>query len=432
MDGSGADDTLNADAVLAGGLESSSKDDLGDTGEVLGSRVENDKGVLASQLKNNWGETLGSTGSDMMSHRLRSDKGNMANPRVRGQMVGGLRPARDSLDQLRIMAVCDESSPGDAGEPLARPRSLLRDLDDDAVAGKERADDGAQHVVEGVVPADEGGDDAEGLVVDRVALVHHEEVGWAAFGAESLFAMGKRPLDLLDRDKNLAELRINHRLATVQPGNLANLLGIVQHILHQTPQHGPPLLKGRLAPLLLGVPRARDGAVNGRGRRRVHEAEELARRRGVALDGGAAGELDAGLVDGRVGLRELGRGHGVAAGWDWGGQAGDADQDEGEEDGESGCDEGDDGFTGRVFISLVVSSSIGRSSNSREVKLLGSIRIEAPPKQHHHARLVRSHSCLFFSLDSLNKESIRTRRSKGPLKQIHSPRRKRSCRASSA
>lgn len=64
---------------------------------------------------------------------------------------------------------------------------------DDCVSSEEGADYGPDEVVEGVVPGNGGGHDAEGFVDDAVLFVHHEEVRWAARWEEGLFAVVKGP-----------------------------------------------------------------------------------------------------------------------------------------------------------------------------------------------------------------------------------------------
>lgn len=180
VDGAGGDDALDADAVLAGGLEGAPEDDVDDARQVAvfaaAGGLEDDEGVLAAELGDDGREALGGAGGDVVGDGLRADEGDVADSRVRRQVAGGFGPANDRLDELRVVAVGDEGAAGNVEEVAAGPGRLLRHLDEDGVAGEERADDGAHEVVEGVVPADERGDDAQRLVVHRVALVRHEQV----------------------------------------------------------------------------------------------------------------------------------------------------------------------------------------------------------------------------------------------------------------
>lgn len=300
------DDALDADAVLAGGLEGAPQDDLCYAREVAGGRVEHDEGVLAAQLGHDGRQAPGRAGGDVVRDRLRADEGDVAYARVRGQVPCRLGPAGDGLDEGGIVAVGGQRPAGHLCEVGARPGRLLRDLDDDGVAGEEGGHDGAHHVVEGVVPGHEGRDHAQRLVVDRVSLVRHEEVRGPARGPQRLLAVQQRPLDLLDRDEDLAQLRVNHGLAAVETCDSANVLGVVQDVLHEGAEDGSALAKRRLPPCLLGGGRGGDGAVDSVRRGGVDETEELARGRGVALDGRGPGDFDAGLLNCRLGFGKFG------------------------------------------------------------------------------------------------------------------------------
>ncbi|KAK1238367.1 hypothetical protein MKX07_006513 [Trichoderma sp. CBMAI-0711] len=353
VDGARGDDALDADAVLAGGLEGAPEDDVDDAAQVAGGGLEDDEGVLAAELGDDGGQALCGAGGDVVGDGLRADEGDVADARVRRQVAGRLGPADDGLDEARVVAVGDEGAAGNVEEVAAGPGRLLRDLDEDGVAGEEGADDGAHEVVEGVVPADEGGDDAQRLVVHRVALVRHEQVRRPARRPQRALAVRQRPLDLLDRHQDLAQLRVHHGLAAVQPRDAADLLGVVHDVLHQRPQHRLSLVKRRRGPGLLRFRCRGDGGVDAIFRRGLDGAEELARRGRVALDGGAAGDPNACVLaddDGRGGggggrvlllLGEGGRRDDVAArardcGCDGGG-AGGADN----EAADDGRDEGD-------------------------------------------------------------------------------------------
>ncbi|KAH6605612.1 hypothetical protein Trco_004765 [Trichoderma cornu-damae] len=169
VDGAGRDDSLDADAVLAGGLKGAPEDDVDDARQVAvppaAGGLEHDEGVLAAQLGDNGGQAPGGAGGNVVGDGLGADEGDVADAGVRRQVAGGLRPANHRLDNLRVVAVGSEGAAGDAEEVGARPGRLLGHLDQDGVAGEEGADDGAHQVVEGVVPADQRGDHAERLVI---------------------------------------------------------------------------------------------------------------------------------------------------------------------------------------------------------------------------------------------------------------------------
>lgn len=246
--GAGGNDALDADAVLAGGLEGAPEDHVGYAGQVLDGRVEHDEGILAAEFGHDGRQALGGAGGDVVRDRPRPDKGDVADGRVRGEMGCRLGPAHDGLDQLGIVAVGGQRPASNGGKPRARPGRLLRDLDDNGVAREQGADDGAHHVVEGVVPADERGHHAQGLVVHRVALVRHEEACRARRRPQRLLAVQQRPLYLFHRDENLAQVRVDQRLPAVERRNPAYLAGIVHDMLHQGAQHGLSLAQGRPGP----------------------------------------------------------------------------------------------------------------------------------------------------------------------------------------
>ena len=51
-------------------------------------------------------------------------------------------------------------------DPFGRPADLLGAFDDNCVSGKECRETGAEGVVDGIVPRDEGCDKTDGLVYD--------------------------------------------------------------------------------------------------------------------------------------------------------------------------------------------------------------------------------------------------------------------------
>src|SRR6478609_2527333 len=184
-------------------------------------------------------------------------------------MPGGLRPAHDCLNKLRIMTMGNESATSDVGKVLARPSSLLRNLDKNTVTREEGADDGTDEVVEGIVPADKSSNNTKRFIVDSVALVHHEKVGRTTRRAQCSFTMVESPLELLSCDKNLSQLSIHHSLSTVQASNLDNVLSIVENVLQQRAQHGTAFLEGCLSPYLLRSRRGDNSSIDSSGCRRV-------------------------------------------------------------------------------------------------------------------------------------------------------------------
>lgn len=285
-------------------MKGAPEDDVADAGEIAvfpaAGGLEHDEGVFAAELGDDGREALGGAGGDVVGDGLRADEGDVADAWVRCQVACSLRPASHHLDKLRIVTVSSKGATRNVEEVPARPGRLLGYLDHDAVAAEERADDGAHEVVEGVVPADQRGHHAERLVVHRVALIRHEQVGRSAGRPKGLFAVRERPLDLLDGDEDLAQLGVHHGLAAIQAGNLANLLGVVHDVLHERAQDCFALRKGRrISPFPLRLCCGGNGTIDAVFGGGFDGAEELSRGGRVALDGGASGNPYVGLFDGR-------------------------------------------------------------------------------------------------------------------------------------
>lgn len=287
--GAGRDDALDADAVLAGGLKGAPEDDVADAGEVAvfpaAGGLEHDEGVLAAELGDDGRKALGGAGGDVVGDGLRADEGDVADARVRRQVARSLWPASHHLDELRIVAVGSKGAARNLEKVLARPGRLLRNLDHDTIAAEDGADDGAHQVVEGIVPADQRGHHAERLVMHRVALIRHEQVGRSARWPQGLFAVRERPLDLLNGDEDLAQLGVHHGLAAIQTGNPADLLGVIHNVHHERAQDCLALRKGRRAsPFPLRFCRGGNGTIDAVFSSGFDGAEELSRGGRVALN----------------------------------------------------------------------------------------------------------------------------------------------------
>lgn len=111
-----------------------------------------------------------------MSYGSRSDEGEMRDARVGRQVICGVWPAGDRVDQIRGVTACSECSSDNICEEYGGPGCVFRVLDDDGVASKQTRDHGSDKIVERVVPAHTSSDDTEWLVMDHVGLVKHEEV----------------------------------------------------------------------------------------------------------------------------------------------------------------------------------------------------------------------------------------------------------------
>lgn len=121
-----------------------------------------------------------------------------------------------------------------------------------------------------------------------------------------------RPLQLLGRNQDLAQLSVHHGLAAVEASHPADLLLVIEDMLEQGTEDGAALAERGLGPFGLGGVGLVDGAVDALGRRRVDEAEELAGGRGVALDRGGSGDFDRGVLEDVFFLGVVGFGNIVA------------------------------------------------------------------------------------------------------------------------
>lgn len=197
--------------------------------------------------------------------------------------------------------------PRDAGVVCCAPARLLANLDHDAVAGEDGADDGAYEVVEGVIPADEGRHDAQWLIMHRALLVGQQQVRRPLRGSQGLLAVLDGPLELLGRHHDLAQLRVDHGLARVERADPTDLLLVVEDVLQYRAQHPPPLGEARPGPFLLCCGGLCDGTVEAGGGRRVHEAQKLAGGWRIALYSRRSGGLDVRGLQHRCFLGQLWR-----------------------------------------------------------------------------------------------------------------------------
>jgi len=147
VDGGAGDDALDADAVLAGGLEDGAHEDAGDAGEIR-DVVEHDGGVLAAELDADGCQGLGGGGADLVGHGPAADEGDVGEARVGGEGGRDGGPAGDGLHEGGRVVAGFERAVHDGDEVLARPGRGFGAFDDDGVAAEEGGDDGAEQVVE--------------------------------------------------------------------------------------------------------------------------------------------------------------------------------------------------------------------------------------------------------------------------------------------
>ena len=204
------------------------------------------------------------------------------------------------------MTMRNQRAPDHTRKPLRTPSRLLRHLNNNTVARKQRADHRSDQVVERVVPAHQRSNHAQRLVVYSVPLIRHQQVRRPRLRAQRLLAVLESPLQLLRRNQNLAELGIHHGLAAVETSHLADLLLVIEDVLEQRAKHSAALAECGLGPFSLGGVGLVDGAVDALGGGRIDEAEELAGSGGVALDRRGAGHFDRGVLKDLLLLGEVG------------------------------------------------------------------------------------------------------------------------------
>ena len=79
------DDALDADAVLACGLEGAAEEDANDAREVAGGEVvEHQRGVFAAEFQAQWGQGFGGGCGDGVGDGARADEGEVCDSGVRG------------------------------------------------------------------------------------------------------------------------------------------------------------------------------------------------------------------------------------------------------------------------------------------------------------------------------------------------------------
>lgn len=92
-------------------------------------------------------------------------------------MICSIRPTSDRVDDVRRVTTCSERSSHNVGEEDRRPCRVLRVLNNNSIAREDTRDHGSNEVVEGIVPADTGGNDTQRLITDLIRLVEHKKVG---------------------------------------------------------------------------------------------------------------------------------------------------------------------------------------------------------------------------------------------------------------
>ena len=172
------DDPLDADAVLAGGLEDATQEDRGDFFEVRNRRrvVEDDDRVFTTQLDRHGRECFRGGCADFVRDFPRADEGYVPDARMGREMVGYVWQADHILDEVGTVPTCRQSSLDDIREILAAPASLFRWLDDNGIASEQGRYDRRDEIVEWVVPADTRRHHAQRFIHDSILLVAHEKV----------------------------------------------------------------------------------------------------------------------------------------------------------------------------------------------------------------------------------------------------------------
>ena len=185
------DEALNADAVLADGLEAASHESRV---EILQAGVvQDDRRVFPAELESDGRQLLRGSHSDFPSDVLASDEGDVRNVRVRRQGLCMLREASDQLNEVCIEFARQETRFDTHDKVSARPGDELGGLDDDGVTGEQAAKDRSEHIVCRVVPADAGADYAERLVNHLASLVRKQEIRRTSLSGQNALAVVAKP-----------------------------------------------------------------------------------------------------------------------------------------------------------------------------------------------------------------------------------------------
>lgn len=83
---------------------------------VRGEGVEEHGGIFAAQFDADRREGAGGGSADGVGDGARADKGYMRYARVGGEVVGGIGPAGEGLDQVGRVGAGDKGGTGDGGE----------------------------------------------------------------------------------------------------------------------------------------------------------------------------------------------------------------------------------------------------------------------------------------------------------------------------
>ena len=165
---------------------------------------------------------LAASCGQMLADRDRAGEGNFAHRVLGEQMLGDFRRhAEHQIEHARRQA-----GVGEAAHHLdAGARRLLRRLEDERAAGRERAADLAGRRQHREIPRREGGDDADRLLhhelADALAAARHD----AAIGAAALLGV---PVDDVGGDDHLAA-RLGIGLALLQHHDLRDRVVALAH-----------------------------------------------------------------------------------------------------------------------------------------------------------------------------------------------------------
>ena len=222
--------------------------------------LANDECVFATKLHDHGRDALRAPLDDATPILHRADEQDRVDVGAYQGSAGGAI-ALDCLDQVGIVTHVGEHAAEPVDELGARPRDPFRRFDHDGVARHQRGDDRVDDVLVWVVPRNDRGHDADGVVLEARLLVE-QQAGRDGLWAEVLLAVLDHPSELLAGRPDLSDQRVLARLAGVALDRFRDLVLVVDGVRHEPAEHGSALLEGALPPFLLRCSGAGDGRID--------------------------------------------------------------------------------------------------------------------------------------------------------------------------
>mmetsp|Transcript_17326 Transcript_17326/g.47023 ORF Transcript_17326/g.47023 Transcript_17326/m.47023 type:complete len:363 (+) Transcript_17326:773-1861(+) len=252
-------EALGASAILTTRLESAPQSGWNHITDLC--ILQDDHGIFSAQFQCDWREVLGGSGHHPLTDRSRPDESHVSDS-ASNEGATTLGVTRNNLYQVTGRASCRQGSRNDASIVQAGPTGMLGNLDHQPVACKHVCQQWVEHVVEWVVPWNNGCCDANRMILHTCTLVEHHLACLAVVWFEHLFAPSNEPTAFLQCHDHLPESSIDQRFATVASGDATDLLRMVNdEAPHYSDEH-PSLLPTRSLPLLLCDARLGDGGLH--------------------------------------------------------------------------------------------------------------------------------------------------------------------------